>query len=88
MSRKPYVNGEYKSKSSKFSYPFIFVAITMTFLEVVTPPNIYQTDYISKQISVASLIPPSSGVLIIIFWIYLTDTCNNSLVTSFFSVWP
>ena len=45
MSRKPYVNGEYKSKISQFSYPFIFVAITVKVLEVVTPPYIYQTDY-------------------------------------------
>ena len=35
-----------RAKSHNFSYPVIFVAITVKFLEVVTPPYIYHTDYV------------------------------------------
>ena len=49
VSRKLCINREYKSESSQFSHTFIVVARTMKFLEVVTPPYIYQ--YPRKGIS-------------------------------------
>ena len=63
MARKLCINREYKIRISQFSYPIIFVARTMKFLEVVTPQYIYQADYILKQIYVAYYITPSAGVL-------------------------
>ena len=42
VSIKPCKNREDKSKISQFSYTVIFVTIPTKFLEVVTPPSIYQ----------------------------------------------
>ena len=41
VSRKPSINREDKSKSSKFIYSVIIFAITMNLLSVITPPTIY-----------------------------------------------
>ena len=40
--RKICINRECKRKNSQFSYKVIVVAKIMKFLEVVTPPSIYQ----------------------------------------------
>ena len=42
VSRQPCVNRESKIRMSQFSYTVIVVPIKMKFLEIVTPPSIYQ----------------------------------------------
>ena len=42
-SRKPYINGEKKSKRSQFNYTYIVLTNTMNLLAVVTPPYIFIT---------------------------------------------
>ena len=66
VSIKTCINRKDKINSSKFSYSVIFVAITMNFLSVVTPPYIYQVT--------------SSDVIVSIILGYQYHLCGLALV--------